>query len=429
MDKHWLILAHCFNMDGRAASQTITDRIPYLLDRAVTPVVLSAPTGTKDDRFPHARVLSPAPSGIIFELRHIIKNKIQNNFARNIFKGLITLILLPFYIIEKIFIHLDSHWSWFLSAFPRSFFLIKKFKPRIIYSTAGPSSTHVTAFLLKKYFKLPWVAEIHDPLIYDEETKKNQRYKFNKCLEKKIFSKADAIIYFTDNALKNAVNRNFPRENTYVIRPGANPPGIANTPYQKRKRLHFGYFGSLTGSRNLCGFIQALYELTTEKPEWKHLLCLDTFGCNLDAASRECLNRYPLDDIISVHGRLEHDPLTNKSGRQQVIEAMRQSDVLLLVHGSNDRYTNEYIPSKLYEYLLTNRPVLGIAAKNSELETILQNEHHHVINGTNVTDIKQQMSDLIRTWEKSDLPDLKPDTPYTVDKAVDQLFSIIKNVS
>ena len=40
--KRWLILAHGFNMDGRAASQTITDKVPYLLAAGLDLTVLSA---------------------------------------------------------------------------------------------------------------------------------------------------------------------------------------------------------------------------------------------------------------------------------------------------------------------------------------------------------------------------------------------------
>jgi len=39
-----LILSHGFNMDGRAASQAITDKIPHLLDLGIEPVVISAIT-------------------------------------------------------------------------------------------------------------------------------------------------------------------------------------------------------------------------------------------------------------------------------------------------------------------------------------------------------------------------------------------------
>jgi len=40
----WLILSHAFNMDGRAASHTITDKIPHFFGTGITPIVISAPT-------------------------------------------------------------------------------------------------------------------------------------------------------------------------------------------------------------------------------------------------------------------------------------------------------------------------------------------------------------------------------------------------
>ena len=40
--KRWLILSHAFNMDGRAASQTITDKIPYFLEAGIELTVFSS---------------------------------------------------------------------------------------------------------------------------------------------------------------------------------------------------------------------------------------------------------------------------------------------------------------------------------------------------------------------------------------------------
>ena len=45
--RNWLILSHCFNMDGRAASQTITDKLPYFIESGMNLYVLSAITGKK----------------------------------------------------------------------------------------------------------------------------------------------------------------------------------------------------------------------------------------------------------------------------------------------------------------------------------------------------------------------------------------------
>ena len=80
----WFILAQSFNVDGGAASQTITDRLAYFKNRGVDFVVLSAPTGIKDTQFPHYQIISPAPSGIRFEMRFIIKHKVRNKTAQNI---------------------------------------------------------------------------------------------------------------------------------------------------------------------------------------------------------------------------------------------------------------------------------------------------------------------------------------------------------
>jgi hypothetical protein len=73
--KRWLILTHAFNMDGRAASLTITDKIPYLLEAGVEPIVFSAITGIKDQRFPHHQFIAWGPSGFRFDFRHWVANQ------------------------------------------------------------------------------------------------------------------------------------------------------------------------------------------------------------------------------------------------------------------------------------------------------------------------------------------------------------------
>ena len=77
--QRWLILAHPFNMDGRAASHTITDKIPHLLAAGIELVVISGVTGRHDDRFEHHQVWSWGPSGFKFELRHVLKQKISSD--------------------------------------------------------------------------------------------------------------------------------------------------------------------------------------------------------------------------------------------------------------------------------------------------------------------------------------------------------------
>jgi glycosyltransferase involved in cell wall biosynthesis len=414
-------------MDGRAASQTITDRIPSLMAKGIVSVVLSAPTGVKDNRFPHFQIFSLAPSGILFELRHIIKKNFRHRVVEKFLKAILTIVCLPFYIVEKIFIHLDSHWSWFISASAKGYFLLKKYQPELIYSTAGPSSTHVAGFILHKFFRIPWLAEVHDPLIYDNEYHKWQNYWFKKWLETRICNSADAVIYFTESALKNAKGRNQIRGNAYVLRPGALPPDFSEVSYEKQDKIHFGHFGSLAEGRNLSVFIRALHELLNENPSWRDKICLDVYGAELDSASRATLTVCPLNEVLCEHGRLEYDSLTGKSGRQQVLEAMRQSDVLLLIHGI-DIICEQYIPSKVYEYLLASRPILGCALRDSELGDILTENGHTFVSGAEVDEVKAAIVEFVTRWESDGLPDRAKGSPFKVEAVVNKLLDIVETI-
>lgn len=427
----WFILAYSFNMDGRAPSQTITDRLPFLLNDGIIPVVLSAPIGVKDNRFPHYQVYSPSPSGFLYEFRHIIGQRIKSFFPQKLLKALLTIVLLPFYILEKLVIHLDSPWSWFISASIKSIVIVHRHKPVVVYSTAGPSSTHLTGFIVSRIFGLPWLAEVHDPLIYDNDKRRLQFYYFKKWLEKIICRHADKIIYFTEKALASAQNRNDNICKGIVLRPGAEPPDITKLSYKKRDKMYIGHFGSLAKNRNLAVVCQAIGMLLREKPENKNKISIDIYGSELDVVSLEAVTRYGLDNVVNQYGRLEYDPQTGKSGRQRVLEAMFISDILLLIHGE-DIICDEYIPSKLYEYLLTGRPIIGLAKKNSELDIILRQNGHISLDCNDHATLKQTLDDLIRKWEQDELAEFAGSvkkSPFTVKNATDQIKLIVKELT
>lgn len=421
--QNWLIVAHCFNMDGRAASHTITDRLPALMRNGITPIVISAPTGKKDSRFPHYQIFSPAPSGFLFEMRYVIGQRVENKFSRRFLKILLAVLLLPLLLIEKIFINLDSHWSWFIAATFRSRKVVKQHHPVLVYSTAGPSSTHLAAYLIARWCGLPWVAEIHDPLIMDNQKRRYQRYRFHRWLEKLIFKHADSVIYFTEKALRSAEKRTKVVNKGHVLRPGANPTTMQSIKYEKREKLHIGYFGSLARHRNLGEFLSAMNRLRDGHPLSAQQVVLDVYGADLDPVSKQLLDQYKLDQMVQVHGRIEFDPVTGKSGRTQVFEEMHRCDVLLLVHGESDA-GDEYIPSKLYEYLLTKRPVLGIVLEGSEAEGILKADGHAVVRKGDPEAIALTLEGFYKSWRNGGVPHVEPRHVYNIERAVDRLIEI-----
>ena len=106
----WLILSHAFNMDGRAASQTITDKILHLMAHGVTPIVIGAVTGglARPDR-QHHRLLAVSPAGLRFDLRHVVRRSITNRAACGFATALITVPLLPLFFWSERSFHLSRN--------------------------------------------------------------------------------------------------------------------------------------------------------------------------------------------------------------------------------------------------------------------------------------------------------------------------------
>jgi hypothetical protein len=425
----WLILSHAFNMDGRAASQTITDKIPFLMQMGITPIVVSAQTGTMDALVEHHQVPAIAPSGLKFDMRHILKKHIRNPLTFKIVKGLVSLALLPFYLLERAFIHLESQWSWFVMAYFKGAALIKKHSPVIIYSTGGANSAHFAGYLLARRHHIPWIAELHDPMIHGEWRNSRMRYRWAAYLEQKICRHASAAWWFTEMALTRARQRN-PELGSrgHMIIPGVGAPDFQGATYCKRERIHFTHCGSLAETRNFAVFFEALHGVIEKHPQYRDKVQIDVYSSNLDAVSRSALDRFPLPGIVREHGRLETDPVTGKSGRQQVLEEMRKSDVLLLLHGS-DPFCEEYIPSKLFEYLWAKRPVLGLIWRNPQLEQILTERGHLAINALDVEGVRVKLTEIFVRWEAGGLPDNEHSNPFTVEDSVRRIVTLADSLT
>ena len=366
------------------------------------------------------------PSGLQYELRFLLKKQHMPTWLREILKAMVTVIFLPLYLIERIVIHLDTHWSWGISGAVSGLFYLFRYRPALVYSTAGPSSTHLAGYIVHAVSGTPWIAEMHDPLVYDNEPRKrHQRYLFNNWLEKKICTHAAAVIYFTSHALESADRRHPIHGRKVVLRPGADPPVTPGVKYCRREQLHFGHFGSLATTRNLSRLIKAFHLLFREQPSRRRQVVLDIYGSGLDVVSRKALVTFSLEHTLQEHGRLEYDEASGKSGRRQVLEAMKRCDVLVILHGSG-LICEEYVPSKVYEYLLTGRPVLALTPVTSELGRIVLECGHRVVDPDDVHAIKDALAECIMQWQSGDLDEICRESPYTIKNTVDKFLAVAR---
>ncbi len=424
----WLVISHGFNMDGRAASQTITDKIPHLLNMGVKPVVVSAITGKKDDVVEHHQVLPAGPVALRFDLRHFLKRRISSRFIYRVMMTAISLVLLPFILIEKIFIRIETHWSWAITAYFSGASIIRRLKPTVIYSTGGANSAHLAGYWLARRFGLPWIAEIHDPMVLDDQ-EKSMRVRFAGWLEGKICRYADVVWWFTEEALARARARH-PElaERGHCIIPGSDSSEFVRTPYQKSKHLVIGHFGSLADTRNLEYLLKGMTLLFEMHPQWIDDFRIQLYGGSIDIISASALRNFSYPSIVEQFGRLEADPVTGESGRDQVLKRMNAVDCLLLLHGTIP-VCSEYIPSKLYEYFWTQRPILALVWHNPQMERMLLKLGHWAVTANEVESIASALEELHIRWTNNDLADSKVPSPYTSEAATRRIFELAKDVS
>lgn len=419
-----LILSHAFNMDGRAASQTITDKIPRLIHHGIKPFVVSAITGKKDPEIFHKQILPIGPNALRFDCRHWLRLKVGKGIIYKLFMLPLSLLLLPLSLIERILFGLQSQSSWAISAFLYSLFLIRFHNINAVYSTGGAYSAHLAGFLLKKTLGIKWIVEIHDPLVVSGKSNNNRDHCFQAYLEKKICQYADHVWWFTESALVKAKDRNptLSSKGFYIL-PGAKPPQIT-TRYHKQKKMRFAHAGSLSNTRKLLPFLKGLYLCNIKNPDITDYIAIDIFGSDVDPESKKYIREKKIEHCIHLHGRVEYNRENQISGRDFVNIKLQEADCLLLLHGENELMCSEYIPSKVYEYFWSKRPILGLINNNSQLEFLITERGGFCTKYSDSEDIANVIEKIYNTWKNNQLFINETKPPISVDQAVDD---IIKN--
>ncbi len=378
--------------------------------------------GNKDSRFTHLQLLPWGPAGISFDLRQLARQHWGRDWRYRIFSFLLSIIFLPLSLLERVFFGFQGQFSWAFPAVFHSLRLIRKRKPTVIYSTGGAYSAHLAGYILKRLTGITWIAEVHDPMIA-ADMKQNRNFWLMSKLEGYICRYADLAWWFTDAALKSARDRH-PElgERGLTVLPGVEKlPSSAQ--YIRTSMMVVSYFGLLSENRSLLPIVEAVKTLLDRLPELRSVLRFHIYGGQIDSVSSSEINKSGLSDIFVSFGRLEQSPLTGKSGREQVIDLMYQSDFLLLLHG-NFAACSEYIPSKFYEYLWAGRPIIALTHKNAQLDKMLHERKHYVAEATLQPQIVEALETAYHDWKLDQLPETTL-PPLGVEQAVGRILNAL----
>jgi glycosyltransferase involved in cell wall biosynthesis len=230
-----------------------------------------------------------------------------------------------------------------------------------IITTGPPHSLHLIGLQLKKQLNVKWVADFRDPwttIGYHKELKLGpSAERKHKEMEREVLNAADIVLVTSPTTKKEfeALTAN-PVE---VITNGYDTEKVVKQPLDVKFTL--AHIGSFLSERNPRILWEALKELVNENNEFREKFELKLIG----AVSQE---------VLATITDFELTPYLNNMGyvsHEEAIAQQRKSQVLLLVEINSDD-TKCIIPGKLFEYMVSERPVIAIGPDGADFATIVR---------------------------------------------------------
>ena len=230
-----------------------------------------------------------------------------------------------------------------------------------VITTGPPHSLHLIGLQLKSNLGLQWIADFRDPwtkIGYHKKLRLNvASRKKHKILEKKVLQSADKIIV-TSFLTKDQFESITERPISVITNGYDDQPDIEAINLDRR--FSISHIGSLSNERNPKLLWQVLYELSRENNTFKSLLQINLVGTVGEEILR-VLEEYDLTQFLNLKGYIEH---------KEALKYQRKSQLLLLVEIDSED-TRCIIPGKLFEYMISERPILAIGPEASDVERIL----------------------------------------------------------
>lgn len=229
-----------------------------------------------------------------------------------------------------------------------------------IVTSGPPHSLHLIGLQLKKEMNLTWLADFRDPwttIGYHKALKlSSYAEKKHKKLEREVLNSADTIIV-TSKTTKEEFKA-ITSKPIEVITNGYDVENIAKQTLDEK--FSMAHIGSFLSDRNPKLLWEVLSELTMENPTFASHFQLKLIG-KVSQEILDSITRHQLQQYVSNLGYVSH---------QEALEHQRKSQVLLLIEIDSPE-TKSIIPGKVFEYLVSERPIVAIGPDGSDFAEII----------------------------------------------------------
>lgn len=262
---------------------------------------------------------------------------------------------------------LPDRWStWWFGAVLAGLKEIRKEKPTVLWSTYPITSAHLIGATLARWTGLPWVADFRDPMINGDYPAAPLQRRSWRWLEALVMRTATRCVFTTGRAAELYQQR-YPEAagKCVVIENGYDDEAfVGNAPLRvgvnddQLLMLHSGII--YPRDRDPTAFFGAIAALVEsgqlERKRVKIRFRAPHHGNEVAA-------------LASSHGLADLVEIAPPISYREAIGEMMGADLLLVFQGA---HFNSQIPAKIYEYLRTGRPILGLVDQSGDTATQLK---------------------------------------------------------
>lgn len=270
---------------------------------------------------------------------------------------------------------------------------LREKKIRHIITTGPPHSIHLIGLGLKKRNpSLKWIADFRDP--WSEwgflDTLKLTQFarRRHQQLEKKVLTTADKVTTITPFYVRHFERLGGRKVN--LLTNGYDEEDFQDFTIERTDRFVIRHVGIVNEKCNPIPFMEAVAALCDQYPEFKHAVQVDFVGQVNTHFARYVDEHTVLKTITKLTPTIPHKEVVKLYGKSALL--------LLVLTGYKD--AQGYMPGKLFEYLATGLPVLGVGPEQGDAADLMRQAGWGImVDSYNQDEIKAALEKHFRNWQ------------------------------
>jgi glycosyltransferase involved in cell wall biosynthesis len=267
-----------------------------------------------------------------------------------------------------------------------------------IITTGPPHSIHLIGLRLKKKNPaLKWFADFRDPWsdwgLLDSLMVGGIARKLHRKLEAQVMKTADEVITITPFYVRKF--EKLSGRNVRLLTNGFDEDDFKNLVVQKNSRFIIRHAGIVNEKCDPRPFMLAVKELLSEHDAFKAVVQIDFVGEVHPDFRSFVVKDNALNAITTFTSTIPHKQLMKLYGEAAIF--------LLVLTGYKDG--EGFLPGKLFEYLATGLPILGVGPEQGDAASLLKSTGAGaMIDGEQRSAIKTYLVNAFEAWSKTEVP-------------------------